>query len=95
MPSGAGGGILGGMRSRRLPPLICAVLLIAAVAAISTAQQPGTVQQPGVHPVSGRVFAQPMGVAGADWLDRRERELEEDPDLAMQLIRVAAWFGGG
>ena len=70
------------MRSRSLPPLVCAVLLIAAVAAISTAQQPG------VHPVSGRVFAQPMGVAGADWLDRRERELEEDPDLAMRLIRV-------
>jgi ubiquinone/menaquinone biosynthesis C-methylase UbiE len=45
-------------------------------------------QQPGVHPVSGRVLAQPMGVAGADWLDRREREAEEDPDLAMRLMRV-------
>ena len=45
-------------------------------------------QQPGVHPVSGRVYALPMGVAGAPWLDRRERELEEDPDLAMRLIRV-------
>jgi ubiquinone/menaquinone biosynthesis C-methylase UbiE len=29
-----------------------------------------------------------MGVAGAPWLERRERELEEDPDLAMRLIRV-------
>ncbi len=58
------------------------VLLLAAAAAISAAQQPG------VHPVSGRVFALPMGVAGADWLDRREREAEEDPDLAMRLIRV-------
>ena len=47
-----------------------------------------TAQQPGVHPVSGRVYALPMGVAGAPWLDRRERELEEDPDLAMRLIRV-------
>ena len=45
-------------------------------------------QRPGVHPVSGRVFALPMGVAGADWLDRREREIEENPDLAMRLIRV-------
>src|SRR5688572_32815701 len=45
-------------------------------------------QQPGVHPVSGRVYALPMGVAGAPWLDRRERELEEDPDLAMRLLRV-------
>src|SRR5688572_17317181 len=45
-------------------------------------------QQPGVHPVSGRVFALPMGVAGAPWLDRAEREREEDPDLAMRLMRV-------
>ena len=59
------------------------VLLFATVTAVSTAQQPG------VHPVSGRVFALPMGVAGADWLDRREREAEENPDLAMRLIRVA------
>ncbi len=48
-----------------------------------------TAQRPGVHPVSGRVFALPMGVAGAPWLDRWEREAEEDPDLAMRLIRVA------
>jgi ubiquinone/menaquinone biosynthesis C-methylase UbiE len=74
------------MHSRlpRVRTLVSAVLLIAAAAAaISTAQQPG------VHPVSGRVFALPMGVAGADWLDRREREDEENPDLAMRLIRVA------
>jgi ubiquinone/menaquinone biosynthesis C-methylase UbiE len=45
-------------------------------------------QKPGVHPVSGRIFAQPMGVAGAEWLDRRERLDEEEPDLAMRLIRV-------
>jgi len=45
-------------------------------------------QQPGVHPVSGRVYALPMGVQGAPWLDRREREDEEDPDLAMRLMRV-------
>ena len=72
------------MHSWRRPAcaLISAALLIAAVAAVHTTQQPG------VHPVSGRVFALPMGVAGADWLDRRERELEEDPDLAMRLIRV-------
>jgi ubiquinone/menaquinone biosynthesis C-methylase UbiE len=58
------------------------VVAISLLAAFLTAQQPG------VHPVSGRVYALPMGVAGAPWLDRRERELEEDPDLAMRLIRV-------
>ena len=34
------------------------------------------------------VFALPMGVQGAPWLERREREDEENPDLAMRLIRV-------
>jgi ubiquinone/menaquinone biosynthesis C-methylase UbiE len=61
----------------------CAVALAAVVAAGRSAAQ-----QPGVHPVSGRVFALPMGVQGAPWLERREREEEENPDLAMRLIRV-------
>ena len=67
-------------RSRRVfgTCAVSVILLIAFAAA----------QRPGVHPVSGRVFALPMGVAGAPWLDRRERELEEDPDLAMRLLRV-------
>ena len=66
--------------ARRFIPagVVAAALMLAALAA----------QQPGVHPVSGRVYALPMGVAGAPWLDRTERELEEDPDLAMRLIRV-------
>ena len=63
--------------------IIPAGLVVVALSLIVLAAQ-----QPGVHPVSGRVFAQPMGVAGAPWLDRRERLDEEDPDLAMRLIRV-------
>src|SRR5262245_66375704 len=30
-----------------------------------------------------------MGVEGAAWLDRPERESEENPDLAMRLLRVS------
>jgi SAM-dependent methyltransferase len=60
---------------------ICVLITSLLAAGVSA-------QRPGVHPVSGRVFALPMGVAGADWLDRREREREEDPELAMRLIRV-------
>ena len=45
-------------------------------------------QQPGKHPVSGRVYAQTMGVQGASWLDRPERDREEDPDLAIRLLRI-------
>jgi len=29
-----------------------------------------------------------MGVQGASWLERRERETEENPDLAIRLLRI-------
>jgi predicted methyltransferase len=45
-------------------------------------------QQAGVHPISGRRFAQTMGVEGADWLDRSERDLEEDPDRAINVLKL-------
>lgn len=39
-----------------------------------------------VHPKSGRRIAQVMGAAGADWLERGEREREENPSKAIQLL---------
>jgi SAM-dependent methyltransferase len=45
-------------------------------------------QSAGVHPVSGRRYALPMSVEGASWLDRPEREQEEQPDLALRLLRI-------
>src|SRR4051812_16050725 len=45
-------------------------------------------QQPGVHPVSGRVFAQPMGVQGAPWLERDERQEEEEPVRALRILKI-------
>ena len=64
--------------------------LVAVIAALALFIAAGPIagQQPGRHPVSGRVFAFPMGVQGAPWLDRREREDEENPALAMRLMRV-------
>ena len=47
-----------------------------------------TAQQPGVHPVSGRVFALPMSVQGAPWLERDERQEEEEPDQALRILRI-------
>jgi SAM-dependent methyltransferase len=64
------------------------VLAAALGLAMLALGAPGLAQQRGVHPVSGRVFALPMGVQGAPWLDREEREAEENPDLAMRLISV-------
>jgi ubiquinone/menaquinone biosynthesis C-methylase UbiE len=40
------------------------------------------------HPVSGRVFAPVMGVAGAGWLERPEREDEEAPSKAIDLLEL-------
>jgi ubiquinone/menaquinone biosynthesis C-methylase UbiE len=59
----------------------CAALLVVLAGGLDA-------QQRGVHPVSGRVFALPMGVQGAPWLERREREIEEEPDLAIRLLRI-------
>lgn len=40
------------------------------------------------HPVSGRVIAPVMGAAGADWLDRPERESEEQPAKAIAALEI-------
>jgi len=61
------------------------VVLTAAIITLSITL---VAQQPGVHPVSGRVYARTMSVDGAPWLDRREREDEENPDLALRLLRI-------
>jgi ubiquinone/menaquinone biosynthesis C-methylase UbiE len=45
-------------------------------------------QATGVHPVSGRRFAPVMSADGADWLDRSERETEEAPDEALDIIGI-------
>ena len=45
-------------------------------------------QAPGIHPISGRRFAEVMDAAGASWLDRAERDLEEAPDEAIAIIGV-------
>ena len=44
------------------------------------------VATPGVHPVSGRRFANVMGWQGADWLERSERGVEEQPDKALDAL---------
>lgn len=64
-------------------PGVPGVLAVASVllASLAFAQ--------GVHPLSGRRYAQPMSVAGADWLDRAERQQEEDPQFALRLLKVA------
>jgi ubiquinone/menaquinone biosynthesis C-methylase UbiE len=38
------------------------------------------------HPVTGRRIAPTMSISGADWLDRTERELEENPEAAIGAL---------
>ncbi|HEY7303145.1 MAG TPA: class I SAM-dependent methyltransferase [Bryobacteraceae bacterium] len=41
------------------------------------------VQAQSVHPITGRRIAPVMSLSGADWLDREEREMEEQPEKAI------------
>jgi ubiquinone/menaquinone biosynthesis C-methylase UbiE len=45
-------------------------------------------QTPGTHPISGRRFAGVMGFQGAPWLERPEREMEEEPDKALDALQL-------
>jgi len=40
------------------------------------------------HPLTGRRIAPVMGVGGADWLDRNERDQEERPDAALDSLAL-------
>ncbi len=41
-----------------------------------------------VHPITGRRVAPVMGMSGADWLDREEREKEEQPEKALAALHL-------
>jgi len=68
----------------RPPPrrLLGASLLGWLFAATLAAQMPGT------HPISGRRYAPVMGYQGVDWLERPERMEEEEPDLAISILKI-------
>jgi ubiquinone/menaquinone biosynthesis C-methylase UbiE len=40
------------------------------------------------HPVSGRRIAPGLGVGGAEWMERNERELEDMPEAALDAIGI-------
>ena len=68
------------MPARRIRPLAGSALVLALAAVVAA--------QTGVHPLSGRRYAQTMSVEGADWLDRSERDQEEDPDRAIDVLKL-------
>jgi len=66
-------------RARRLLWPVAWLVVAGAVAA----------QSSGVHPISGRRFAPVMGYQGADWLERVERDDEEEPNVALSVLKIA------
>ncbi len=68
------------------PPGFRRILLTTVMLAIATGV---AAQQTGTHPLSGRRYALTMGVEGADWLDRAERDNEEEPDHAIDVLKIA------
>jgi len=60
--------------------MLRAVTIWFSLLAIALAQQ--------THPVSGRRLAPVMGVGGADWLERSEREMEEEPEKALDSLKI-------
>jgi SAM-dependent methyltransferase len=60
---------------------VAALLALAAAIAVAA-------QGPGTHPISGRRYAGVMGFQGAPWLDRPEREMEEEPDKALNALKL-------
>jgi ubiquinone/menaquinone biosynthesis C-methylase UbiE len=41
-----------------------------------------------VHPITGRRIAPVMGLSGADWLDREDRQREEQPEKAIAELNL-------
>jgi SAM-dependent methyltransferase len=67
--------------SRRRAVAVAAIVAAGAVATIFA-------QAGQRHPVSGRVIARVMGYEGAAWLERPEREREEEPSKAITALGI-------
>ena len=70
------------MRPRTTRVLLSTLLALALAGGLAAQQRPG------VHPISGRRFAPVMGYQGADWLERGERDQEEAPDVALDVLKI-------
>jgi ubiquinone/menaquinone biosynthesis C-methylase UbiE len=60
------------------------LLIALLIASISVA----AAQDPGRHPISGRQIAGVMGIGGAPWLERPEREQQEAVETAIESLEL-------
>ena len=68
-------------------PVIGRILALRSIILL-LALYAGSAQAQAVHPLTGRRIAPTMGVGGADWLERSERESEEHPDDALDALNI-------
>ena len=78
------------MRSERVRLIAstAGVVLMFALSIAVAAREAQETTAPGVHPISGRRIAPVMGYQGADWLERAERFEEEDPEKALDVLKI-------
>ena len=80
------------MKSSTHRPLLVVLTLVTALWGMHTPLAQQAAPKPGVHPISGRVYAGVMGYTGAAWLDREERDIEEEPDFAIDALGIKNGF---
>jgi SAM-dependent methyltransferase len=66
--------------NKRFRASISVLLILSYQAVVGLAQDE--------HPVTGRRIAPVMGVSGAEWLERSQRDLEEMPETALDAIGI-------
>ncbi len=69
---------------KKMSPSRSAVFLLLATVLSYT----GSWAAQAVHPITGRRIAPVMGIGGADWLDREERDREEQPEKALAALHL-------
>lgn len=66
---------------RRVAPFAFFILIAIGSAGVNLYAQ-------AEHPITGRKIAPTMGMGGADWLERNEREFEEQPENALDALGI-------
>jgi SAM-dependent methyltransferase len=78
------------LRGRRGFSAVKGPLRIVAAAAVAFVGLAAIAAAQARHPLSGRILAPTMSVAGAPWLERPEREGEEAPSKALDALDLKA-----
>ncbi|MSV27804.1 MAG: methyltransferase domain-containing protein [Bryobacterales bacterium] len=73
---------------REARPLAAATLRVLIILALCLLPAPHPALAQSKHPVTGREIAGVMGMGGADWLVRPEREAEEAPEKALDALAI-------